>query len=185
MSSRAFSFRSRIRCVRVRRLPLNSCSQKLQTAKPIFRKALRLVRSRLRLRANFGSQYFIFDFGLWPCSGQPWKKHPSAKIARCRLGTTTSGCPGRVRTLFSIRHLPPRVSRTNAHSRASGIVPELLMRDMISLRSSRVKMSAISPFQASHLGFCRLLVYATGHPKSLTLTCALTAIPHRGRRFSR
>jgi hypothetical protein len=64
-------------------------------------------------------------------------------------------------------------------------VPELLMRDMISLRSSRVKMSAISPFQASHLGFCRLLVYATGHPKSLTLTCALTAIPHRGRRFSR
>jgi hypothetical protein len=40
---------------------------------------------------------------------------------------------------------PPSAARTEAQSLASGVVPELLMRDMISLRFSGVKTSAISP----------------------------------------
>jgi len=69
----------------------------------------------------------------------------SAKTARRRPGTTTSGLPW----LGAHIHVYPPPSAqgfgTEAQSLASGVVPELLMRDMISLRFSRVKTSAISP----------------------------------------
>ena len=76
---------------------------------------------------------------------QPPQRPCSANTARRRLGISTSGCPGSVRTFLSILHLLPSAARTNTQSLVSGVVPVLLMRDMISLRFSGVKMSAISP----------------------------------------
>ena len=46
---------------------------------------------------------------------------------------------------MSMRHRLPSASRPAAQSLDSGVVPELLMRDMISLRFSGVNTSAISP----------------------------------------
>src|ERR1700693_2158806 len=74
-------------------------------------------------------------------------------MASRRLGIKMSGCPGNLRTFLSTRRRPPSISRTQACRAASGDVPQLLMRDIISLRFAVVKMSARAPLAFQGLEF--------------------------------